>query len=450
MIWLSMAYGTSAQEKKEDTTSLKHALLKGNMDLHFRLYYMTTQNAPGLSDYYAWAFGGGLSYETGKFKGFQVGIGGFFIWNLGSSDLGVKDPLTGAANRYEIGQFDIGDPYNKNEMQRLEDFYLKYHVKHSFVRIGRYLLNTPLINPQDGRMRPTTVEGAWAEMNEIPRTRIQGGWIRRFSPRGTLKWYDAAESIGIYPAGVNPDGSKSGYKGNLQSAGVAVLGVQYKINPSITAQAWNYYVDHIMNTVMVQADGSFPLGGSQKLVTGLQLIHQDPVKDGGNADRSKTYFDPGQTANAISARAGLDGRPGKLLFNYTRITGDGRFLWPREWGRDPFYTFMKRERNEGMGDVHAFSVNAIRYWDHKKLATEFSYGYYDLPGVHNYAMSKYGLPSYHQFLADLSYDCTGFLDGLKLELLYTYKMAAQEIDDPKTLINKVNMHHVNFILNYRL
>jgi hypothetical protein len=26
---------------------------------------------------------------------------------------------------------------------------------------------------------------------------------------------------------------------------------------------------------------------------------------------------------------------------------------PREWGRDPFYTFMPRERNEGYGDVNA-------------------------------------------------------------------------------------------------
>lgn len=26
---------------------------------------------------------------------------------------------------------------------------------------------------------------------------------------------------------------------------------------------------------------------------------------------------------------------------------------PREWGREPFFTFLPRERNEGFGDVHA-------------------------------------------------------------------------------------------------
>lgn len=445
-----MFFSGVAQEKVEDTSSLKHALLKGKLDLHFRLYYMTTQNAPELSDYYAWAFGGGLTYETGKFKGFQLGVGGFFIWNLGSSDLAAKDSLSGAGNRYEIGQFDITDPGNKNELSRLEEFYLKYNYKKSFVRIGRSLINTPLINPQDGRMRPTAVEGIWAEVNDISKIKIQGGWIRRISPRGTIEWYDAGESIGIYSTGLNTDGSKSGYKGNLHSSGVAVLGVQYKPNQHIQLQAWNYYIDEIMNTFMMQGDGVFPLQGKNNLITGLQYTHQGAVKDGGNADPRKTYFDPTQTANIISGRLGLDTREGKVLLNYTRITKDGRFLSPREWGREAFYTFLKRERNEGFGDVHAMTVNMIRGWHQKRLTTELSYGYYDMPSVTNYAMSKYGMPSYHQFLADFTYDFTGFLEGLKLELLYTYKLNATGVTDPKAIINKVNMHHLNFILNYRL
>jgi hypothetical protein len=445
-----MGMSGMAQEKAEDTLSLKHALLKGNMDLHFRLYYMTTQNAPGLSDYYSWAFGGGLTYETGKFKGLQLGVGGFFIWNLSSSDLAAKDPASGATNRYEIGQFDMEDPANRNELSRLEAFYLKYNLKKSFVQLGRNMINTPLINPQDGRMRPTAVEGVWAEVHDIPQTTIRGGWIRRVSPRGTVEWYDVDQSIGIYSSGLNTDGSRSGYKDNLSSAGVGVLGVQYKPAPSITMQAWNYYIDNIMNSSMIQADGVFSTKGKTSLITGLELIHQRAVRDGGNPDPRKTYFDPNQTANMISGRLGLGTKEGKLLVNYTRITKDGRFLSPREWGRDPFYTFLKRERNEGFGDVHAFSVNAIRRWQQHRLTTELSYGHYDMPAVNDFAMSKYGLPSYHQFLADLTYDFKGFLEGMRVELLYTYKLNATGAEDPKVIINKVNMHHLNFIMNYRL
>ena len=42
---------------------------------------MATDNKKGLTDYYAQAIGGGLKYETAPFKGFQAGIGGFFIFN---------------------------------------------------------------------------------------------------------------------------------------------------------------------------------------------------------------------------------------------------------------------------------------------------------------------------------------------------------------------------------
>ena len=32
---------------------------------------------------------------------------------------------------------------------------------------------------------------------------------------------------------------------------------------------------------------------------------------------------------------------------------------PREWGKEPFYTFLPRERNEGLGNIHAFTVKAF-------------------------------------------------------------------------------------------
>ena len=50
----------------------------------------------------------------------------------------------------------------------------------------------------------------------------------------------------------------------------------------------------------------------------------------------------------------------ETTLNYNRITTHGRYLMPREWGRDPFFTFFPRERNEGLGDVHAI-VGKLNY-----------------------------------------------------------------------------------------
>ena len=79
---------------------------------------------------------------------------GFYIFNIGSSNLTHPDPLTGQANRYEIGLYDVEDPSNKKDIDRLEEFYLKYsHGKGSII-LGRQLLNTPFINLQDGQNAP--------------------------------------------------------------------------------------------------------------------------------------------------------------------------------------------------------------------------------------------------------------------------------------------------------
>ena len=112
-----------------DSTSLRSALMRGKLEARFRLYMMSTDNTDHLTDYGALAFGGGLRYESGAWHGLSFGVSGFFILNLVSTDLSTKDPTTGAKNRYEIGQFDVEDPTNRNDMDRLEDFFLKYKMK---------------------------------------------------------------------------------------------------------------------------------------------------------------------------------------------------------------------------------------------------------------------------------------------------------------------------------
>lgn len=450
---LMLSKQLTAQEKETskqtDTTTLQYALRKGHFDAHFRLYYMSTNNQRPLTDYYALAFGGGVKYETGKFKNFQVGIGGFFIWNLTSSNLAVPDSLTGIKNRYEIGQFDMENPENKNDMDRLEDFYLKYSTKKVAIIFGKQVIQTPFINPQDGRMRPTGEEGLWATIKPSDKLKIYGGWLTKISPRGTVRWFDIDESIGVYPSGVNTDGKKSNYKGNLNSSGIGIAGAQYSIRKGVSVQFWEQFSVNLFNTMMFQADGERPVGAFGKLFGGFQYIFQNPLKGGGNADPTKTYFDPAQRSQVFGLRGGYQFKENIFRINATRITADGRFLMPREWGREPFYTFMPRERNEGSGDVRAVTINYLKAWPRQRVKMELGYGYYDLPDVKNYRLNKYQMPSYHHFLADLKYTFGGFVKGLNAEVLYVYKMdAANTYEDLRFVINKVNMHHFNIIINY--
>jgi hypothetical protein len=173
------------------------------------------------------------------------------------------------------------------------------------------------------------------------------------------------------------------------------------------------------------------------------------VNDGGNTDPAKTYFDPSQKVNIYGLRIGYQQKKSVVRFNFTHITNDGRFLFPREWGREPLFTFLARERNEGLGNVNAFTINSLNKIFHQKINSEISVGYYNVPDVKNGRLNKYGFPSYYQVNINLQYSFQGVLDGLNAELLYLYKKArSNTYNDWKYIINKTDMHQLNLVMNY--
>ena len=434
---------------KPQVTNLQEAFKQGQFQGSFRSFFMATDNARNLSDYHALAAGGGLHFNTAAWHGFSMGIGGAFNYNLASSDLRAKDSLTVAVNRYEIGLFDVEDPHNRNNLHRMEEFWLRYAWKKSRITLGQQLLQTPFVNHQDGRMRPTAESGFWAASNALKNTKIEGGWLWKISPRSTVRWYSIGESIGLYPKGLNPDGTGSGYPENLKSMGIGVLGITRQWGKNTKIQVWNQYVENIFNTAFAQADYTQPLKKGHKLLFGLQLIHQDALADGGNESVSKTYFQKGGQSNVLGAQTGWQHDAWQALAAYTRVTADGRFLSPREWGREPFYTFMSRERVEGSGDSHSITGRVNWQDKNKKLRLEAAYGHFYLPDIKHAALNKYAFPSFQQFNIDARYTFGGRFEGLRAQLLYVWKGRLGEVyGKDKYVINRVNMSNYNLVLNY--
>jgi len=142
-------------------------------------------------------------------------------------------------------------------------------------------------------------------------------------------------------------------------------------------------------------------------------------------------------------------KTGSFQLNYNRITEHGRYLMPREWSRDPFFTFMPRERNEGYANVHA--VNAVfgKSFGESGFRSDISYGRFYMPDVKNTEMNKYSMPSYWQFNADIRYKAHGFFKGFDFQLLYVYKgQMESNYKNNRYVFNKVDMGLYNFIVNY--
>ncbi len=199
---------------------------------------------------------------------------------------------------------------------------------------------------------------------------------------------------------------------------------------------------------MLQAEYTYLLPNKSKLFMGIQSIFQTAVKDGGNIEASKTYINKNARAFTYGAKIVYTNTKLEASFNYNRITSIGRYLMPREWGRDPFFTFMPRERNEGYGDVHAYVIRMNYLFPKVKLKTNLSVGYVDLPEIDNYRLNKYSMPSYGQVNLDIRYEFSSFLQGLDAQFLLAHKINATQEEQPKSLFNKVDMTNYNFILNF--
>ncbi|MBL7917888.1 MAG: OprD family outer membrane porin, partial [Bacteroidia bacterium] len=234
--------------KPKDSVCLKDCFLQAHWEAHARTFFMNTFNEGNLKDDYALASGAGIGLLTKPIYGFQFGVSGFFIYNLMSSPLNIPDSITFNSNRYEVGLFDIENPTNKKDLDRLEELYVKYNLSKSAITVGKININTPFLNPQDGRMRPTIEEGVWVNINESSKFGINGGWIWEISPRSTVQWFSMGKSMGINPSGVSIDGSKSHYHNEVLTNGMAIGNIYFKPNNQLKINLWNGLLQNVMNT----------------------------------------------------------------------------------------------------------------------------------------------------------------------------------------------------------
>lgn len=432
----------SDQNGEQTVNNLKGWFVKGHFGGLIRNSFMATINQRDLKDYWANGTGGRLYYHTSEFKGFQIGLGGLFVFNTGSSDLTEADPVVGKGSRWEVQLFDITDPSNKDDMDRLEELFLKYRYKKSWIKLGKMGINTPLVNKQDTRLKPTVLSGVWAEINEWKNVSVSAGWFTKSSPRSTTAWYDLEAAIGLYGKGCNPDGTKSGYAGNITTNGLGILGIDYNFNDRLEIQIWDYYIENILNAGFFQTDyhiGQYELG--------FQYLREDQINAGGNSDPARTYFPSGHTTNLFSLKAGIKKSKWSTSFNYTQGLNTGRFLFPRELGTARLYTYISRHRVEGLGDFQTFMMK-FNYFplDDSSLNVGVYVGRTNSNDMRDFELNKYGFMSYNQLNIDLNYALKGWLAGLDVRALYVLDTSFDKsIENPDYVFNKTNLSHVNIM-----
>ncbi len=442
--------------KAENTSSLANAMQNGKASGQVRYYYMYEDEGRDYQDYFGSAIGGHLKYETGTISGFNIGVA-FYISHFLStnySPTSVEPAANNKNSRYVAGLMDASDP-SVTSITGIGELYLNYKYSKTNIRVGRMKLKTPFMNPEDGRMIPTLEQGAWIKSTDLNGFVLQVGYVNAFWNRSTSQWKTTEESLGYgYAQAKAPNKNASAYKGHTSSNGVYVASLAYTGVKGLKLQAWDYYLQNIMNVGYLQADYKRKIGNYKFIVAG-QYINEAEVGDGGNSDATHpeySYRAKDEKSELFGAKIGAGYSGTMLTLAATKVTSQGRFLFPREWGKEPLFTFQKRERTDGSGDATAtlltlgqdFSVFGIN-----GLKVLGGIGKYNHVDAKDFALNKYGVPSYIQGNVDVHYKFSGELKGLNVEYLFARKVATGNTYNNANFIfrkNDLNVH--NFIVNY--
>ncbi len=435
-------------ENDPDKTLFGKVLKEGRFEFHLRSYFMATQNQGNLLDYQTWGTGAGIGYFSPRWKGLGMGFSGFFVFRHFENNVTATDPLTQSSNRYEILLYDLQNPNNHKDLDRLEEFFLSYEKESLNIWVGRHHFESPFLNASDNRMRPNLFSGISVGFKP-GKLGVKASWFSHVISRGSLEWLTIEESFGLYNTGRNPLESEESYKHHIDSKGIVSLGFDYASDHA-NIQSWSYLTEGVFGLSMLQATGQLSLNSGPEFLWGIQGFYESSVGNGGNESPEKAYILPGEQTGGIGLSGGLKWATSKLTMNYLKISDNGRFLFPREWGREQFFVSLPRERFEGLGGVNAKMIKYDQSFVDEKLKIEMGFSYIDNPDQDDFYLNKYGIPDYFQVSGLVDYQLKGFFRGLDLQLLVVGKKEApsQELS-PENIINKVNMINYSFIVDYR-
>ncbi len=445
LIVLMLSLNLDAQineQPEEESFHLQEIFQKATVSGNVRNYFMNTINSGDLKDFYSNATGTAVGFTSRNYYGFQFGVKGRFVYKSFGGDLGSIDAVTGKDAKWEYELYDILDKGNFRDLNRLEELFIRYRFGKSYIEYGKFEPKfTPLLNKSDGRMMPFVHRGGWAHLNFNSKHQVNIGWLDGVSPRATTQWFAMDEALGLFNNGFQPNGEKADYHNFYPSSGIGIINYNFR-NEHFQLNFYDYYQDKIMNTIWAEiayklTDFSF----------GIQYVYQNPFSYSEDLAYLNRYVQPGENGQVLSSELGWEQAGLKLAFAYTHAFASGRFLFPKELGRDRFFTSISRSRLEGMGNVDVFVFKT----EYRFLRDNFNIGLemQQVRGakVDDFEFNKYNVDESFQVNSHLSYRARGFFEGLSFDILWVHRKNLNHTN-AESIFNRSNYNQLNFVTNF--
>jgi hypothetical protein len=290
-------------------------------------------------------------------------------------------------------------------------------------------------------MKPFAHRGAWAHLNFDSKHEVNLGWLDGVSPRSTTEWFALDEAIGLFYNGFQPNGDIAEYHEFYPSSGIGILNYNFR-RENFQLIFYDFFMDKVMNTIWTEigydlADFHF----------GIQYVYQNPFSYSEDLAYSHRYVQFKENGQVLSSQLSWENYGFNLALAYTHAFDSGRFLFPKELGRDRFFTSIPRSRLEGLGNIDVFTLKAEYHLPKPDLYLGVEMQQLQGPETGNFEFNKYNVDESFQVNSHLSYHAHGFLEGLSFDVLWIYKKN-KNYTDAQSIFNKSNFNQLNFVTNF--
>ncbi len=423
--------------------SFKDYLNSSTISGQLRDYFMSTVNEGALTDYYSNAIGAALKYETPVWHGLQGAIRGRFAHRTFLDNANTADPLVNRPANWERELYDVDNP-EANTVYQIEELYLRFHFSRSRITMGKMDLNrSPLLLKRGGRMNGFAYRGLWLDINELEQQKIQLGWINGVVIRGRTTWRSIDNALGRNSNGLAPNGERSNYAGTTNTKGIGVFSYENTIYPGVKIQVWNYFFHRLSNISWFQVDYK-----SNRFLLGGQLAYQVPMGFQEQLNYVNRYMQPDEKGIVLNVQLGIYNKiqGWELSANYLQAFDSGRFLFPRELGRENFYASQPRTWLDGQGDTDIFMLRFKFKPPAKNWQFDLRLSKMITPGLDQLTFNKYNIATLNQATLDVKYKMDGVLPGLKTLFRYATRLRSNTDNfDPRDKFYRINYQHFNLI-----
>ena len=292
---------------------------KGETHGNIKYYFIETNKENNDASSSAWAnsIGGKLGYKTAKLYGFTMGAT-FMTTNPFALPGSVDTSIIGRDNAVQLG-LNPGDPVAQKGFSVLGEAYLDYQFQGLDAWYGRRVEKTPLINPKEVRMIPSSIEGGDLSYSFENGLKLGAGYLDKFKQRTSSEFHNMLKhALGDQTIAIT--GSDRG--------SVIPAYLEWR-DAHHTVRFYNYYTKDFVNSTYFDAIHKHQVNENFSWSAGIQGMHQHGIGHAKSATFTTKLADKTVVNNAtadINARffglkAGATYADSSFLLAYTNVIG---------------------------------------------------------------------------------------------------------------------------------